>query len=101
MLPLDLIVNKTRAKVDIRSRMWNRLITATGQPRLNGGDDEEAVTGSDAGDSRSTTPQFGVSVEVGRHITGNVPPRGSSSKAKPGAQGLSTAEPSPGHKHSA
>lgn len=53
MIPLHLIVNKTRAKVDIRSRMWNRLITATGQPRLNGDDDEEATASSDDSNSPS------------------------------------------------
>lgn len=47
MIPLHLIVNRTRARVDVHSRMWNRLITATGQPRLNGDDDEEAASGSD------------------------------------------------------
>lgn len=36
MIPLDVIVSRKRAKVDIHSRMWNRLVTATGQPILSG-----------------------------------------------------------------
>lgn len=57
MIPLHLIVNKTRAKVDIRSRMWNRLITATGQPRLNGEEDEEAKSISPPDTPKSPTPK--------------------------------------------
>jgi hypothetical protein len=55
---VDVIVNRARAKVDVRSRMWNRLITATGQPRLNGNDEEEAKTesGSPTGRSALNTP---------------------------------------------
>jgi hypothetical protein len=47
LIPLHLIVNKTRAKVDVGSRMWNRLITATGQPILSGTSGEEATASAD------------------------------------------------------
>lgn len=68
MLPLDSIVNKTRAKVDIHSRMWNRLITATGQPRLTGDDDEEASSSTD--DVVPGTKEAAVSEESGQEKLG-------------------------------
>jgi 6-phosphofructokinase 1 len=37
MIPIGEMVGRGRCKVDVKSRMWQRLLTATGQPRLDGG----------------------------------------------------------------
>ncbi len=42
LLPIDEICRRGRTKVDIRSRMWHRVIATTQQPRLDGGPDNNA-----------------------------------------------------------
>jgi 6-phosphofructokinase 1 len=44
MIPIGEMVGRGRCKVDVRSRMWQRLLTATGQPILDGGKSHDVST---------------------------------------------------------
>lgn len=46
LIPMEELVSRSRTKVDVRSRMWHRVIAATQQPSLDGSADEESIGNS-------------------------------------------------------